>query len=174
MKRIWVFWCTDPSDFFFKMYWPIFERLHGCSSNSGQVSGSLYWWQTSCIVSFHHDFILFAFALHSWVLRVWPADVPFPSPHIAAIVSGVLAGLIVCLAVVVMALLYRRGLAIRRKRALRRYLASGEVTTHNMRRSLTNSFIPNKYEVKYQTWQGHCTQDYINRMSTVQWQVQNT
>ncbi|MCJ8741867.1 hypothetical protein PDJAM_G00075710 [Pangasius djambal] len=48
------------------------------------------------------------------------------SPHIAAIVSGVLAGLIVCLAVVVMSLLYRRGLAIRRKRALRRYLESGE------------------------------------------------
>ncbi|KAB5546524.1 hypothetical protein PHYPO_G00073070 [Pangasianodon hypophthalmus] len=48
------------------------------------------------------------------------------SPHTAAIVSGVLAGLIVCLAVVVMALLYRRGLAIRRKRALRRYLESGE------------------------------------------------
>ncbi|XP_046725655.1 receptor tyrosine-protein kinase erbB-3b isoform X2 [Silurus meridionalis] len=48
------------------------------------------------------------------------------SSHVAAIVSGVLAGLIVCLGVVVMALLYRRGLAIRRKRALRRYLESGE------------------------------------------------
>ncbi|XP_066526360.1 receptor tyrosine-protein kinase erbB-3b [Hoplias malabaricus] len=48
------------------------------------------------------------------------------NPHIAAIVSGVLAGLIVCLAVVVLSLLYRRGLAIRRKRALRRYLESGE------------------------------------------------
>ncbi|XP_053338604.1 receptor tyrosine-protein kinase erbB-3b [Clarias gariepinus] len=48
------------------------------------------------------------------------------SPHIAAIVSGVLAGLILCLAVVVMALLYRRSMAIRRKRILRRYLESGE------------------------------------------------
>ncbi|XP_060793411.1 receptor tyrosine-protein kinase erbB-3b isoform X2 [Neoarius graeffei] len=51
---------------------------------------------------------------------------PADSPHIAAIVSGVLAGLFVCLAVVVMALLYRRGVAIRRKRALRRYLESSE------------------------------------------------
>ncbi|XP_072552160.1 receptor tyrosine-protein kinase erbB-3b [Salminus brasiliensis] len=48
------------------------------------------------------------------------------SPHIAAIVSGVLAGLIVCLAVAVLSLLYHRGLAIRRKRALRRYLESRE------------------------------------------------
>ncbi|TSL61272.1 Receptor tyrosine-protein kinase erbB-3 [Bagarius yarrelli] len=48
------------------------------------------------------------------------------SPHTAAIVSGVLAGLIVCLAIVAMALLYRRSLAIRRKRKLRRYLQSGE------------------------------------------------
>ncbi|XP_062872148.1 receptor tyrosine-protein kinase erbB-3b [Trichomycterus rosablanca] len=50
------------------------------------------------------------------------------SPHIAGVVSGVLAGLIVCLALVVMALLYRRGLAIRRKRALRRYLENGDNT----------------------------------------------
>ncbi|KAI4892904.1 hypothetical protein NFI96_021483 [Prochilodus magdalenae] len=48
------------------------------------------------------------------------------SAPIAAIVLGVLAGLIVCLAVVVLSLLYRRGLAIRRKRVLRRYLESGE------------------------------------------------
>lgn len=49
------------------------------------------------------------------------------SSHIVGIVSGVLAGLIVCLALVGMALLYRRGLAIRRKRALRRYLQNGDV-----------------------------------------------
>ncbi|KAK3546894.1 hypothetical protein QTP86_003767 [Hemibagrus guttatus] len=48
------------------------------------------------------------------------------SPHVAAIVSGVLAGLIVCLSVVVMALLYRRSLSIRRKRKLRRYLENSE------------------------------------------------
>ncbi|KAG9269097.1 receptor tyrosine-protein kinase erbB-3-like isoform X2 [Astyanax mexicanus] len=48
------------------------------------------------------------------------------SPPIAAIVSGVLAGLIVCLAVAVLSLLYHRGLAIRHKRALRRYLESRE------------------------------------------------
>ncbi|XP_017549779.1 receptor tyrosine-protein kinase erbB-3b isoform X1 [Pygocentrus nattereri] len=48
------------------------------------------------------------------------------SPHIAAIVSGVLAGLILCLALVLFSLLYHRGLAIRRKRVLRRYLESGE------------------------------------------------
>uniref|UniRef100_A0AAR2IGI5 Receptor protein-tyrosine kinase n=1 Tax=Pygocentrus nattereri TaxID=42514 RepID=A0AAR2IGI5_PYGNA len=47
-------------------------------------------------------------------------------PHIAAIVSGVLAGLILCLALVLFSLLYHRGLAIRRKRVLRRYLESGE------------------------------------------------
>lgn len=64
------------------------------------------------------------------------------SPHIAAIVSGVLAGLIVCLAVVVMALLYRRSMAIRRKRILRRYLESGEVMTHEyLNRSLTNNIF---------------------------------
>ncbi|XP_076840273.1 receptor tyrosine-protein kinase erbB-3b isoform X2 [Brachyhypopomus gauderio] len=48
------------------------------------------------------------------------------SPAVAGIVFGVLACLIVCLAVVVLSLLYHRGLAIRRKRALRRYLESGE------------------------------------------------
>lgn len=48
------------------------------------------------------------------------------SPRIAGIVSAVLSGLIICLVVVVIGLLYRRGLTIRRKRALRRYLESGE------------------------------------------------
>uniref|UniRef100_A0A673Z8T4 Receptor protein-tyrosine kinase n=1 Tax=Salmo trutta TaxID=8032 RepID=A0A673Z8T4_SALTR len=42
------------------------------------------------------------------------------------IVLGVLAVVIVGISIFVMSVLYRRGLAIRRKRAMRRYLASGE------------------------------------------------
>ncbi|KAJ8265668.1 hypothetical protein COCON_G00147670 [Conger conger] len=48
------------------------------------------------------------------------------SSHTAAIVCGVLACLIVGLSVFVLSVLYQRGLAIRRKRAMRRYLESGE------------------------------------------------
>uniref|UniRef100_A0A8C1SYX9 Receptor protein-tyrosine kinase n=1 Tax=Cyprinus carpio TaxID=7962 RepID=A0A8C1SYX9_CYPCA len=46
--------------------------------------------------------------------------------QIAGISVAVFAGIIVLLAVFVLGFLYRRGLAIRRKRALRRYLESGE------------------------------------------------
>ncbi|XP_064155671.1 receptor tyrosine-protein kinase erbB-3-like [Anguilla rostrata] len=53
-------------------------------------------------------------------------DRDISSPHTAAIVCGVLLCLIVGLAVFVLSVLYRRGLAIRRKRAVRRYLESGE------------------------------------------------
>ncbi|KAJ8397066.1 hypothetical protein AAFF_G00011200 [Aldrovandia affinis] len=53
-------------------------------------------------------------------------DIEGPSLHTAAIVCGVLACLIVGLAIFVLSVLYRRGLAIRRKRAMRRYLESGE------------------------------------------------
>uniref|UniRef100_A0A8C7CUF1 Receptor protein-tyrosine kinase n=1 Tax=Oncorhynchus kisutch TaxID=8019 RepID=A0A8C7CUF1_ONCKI len=45
---------------------------------------------------------------------------------IIGIVLGVLAVVIVGISIFVMSVLYRRGLAIRRKRAMRRYLASGE------------------------------------------------
>ncbi|CAB1315031.1 unnamed protein product [Coregonus sp. 'balchen'] len=45
---------------------------------------------------------------------------------ITGIVLGVLAALIVGFSIFVMSVLYRRGLAIRRKRAMRRYLESGE------------------------------------------------
>ncbi|XP_051962113.1 receptor tyrosine-protein kinase erbB-3-like [Xyrauchen texanus] len=48
------------------------------------------------------------------------------SSHIAGIAVAVFAGIIVLLAVFVLGVLYHRGLAIRRKRALRRYLESGE------------------------------------------------
>ncbi|XP_030624452.1 receptor tyrosine-protein kinase erbB-3b [Chanos chanos] len=47
-------------------------------------------------------------------------------PPVAGIVCGVLGGLFICLVLGVLGLLYHRGLAIRRKRALRRYLESGE------------------------------------------------
>lgn len=40
---------------------------------------------------------------------------------------GVPAGLIFCLVLFFLGMLYHRGLAIRRKRAMRRYLESGEV-----------------------------------------------
>ncbi|XP_033826025.1 receptor tyrosine-protein kinase erbB-3b [Periophthalmus magnuspinnatus] len=48
------------------------------------------------------------------------------SGQITGIVLGVPAGLIFCLVVFFLGLLYHRGLAIRRKRAMRRYLESGE------------------------------------------------
>uniref|UniRef100_A0AAV2LYR5 Receptor protein-tyrosine kinase n=1 Tax=Knipowitschia caucasica TaxID=637954 RepID=A0AAV2LYR5_KNICA len=48
------------------------------------------------------------------------------SGQITGIVLGVPAGLIFCLVVFFLGLLYQRGLAIRRKRAMRRYLESGE------------------------------------------------
>lgn len=48
------------------------------------------------------------------------------SSQIAGIAVAVFAGIIVLLALFVLGLLYHRGLAIRRKRALRRYLESGE------------------------------------------------
>lgn len=49
------------------------------------------------------------------------------SGQITGIALGVPAGLIFCLAVFFLGVLYHRGLAIRRKRAMRRYLESGEV-----------------------------------------------
>ncbi|XP_036386465.1 receptor tyrosine-protein kinase erbB-3-like isoform X1 [Megalops cyprinoides] len=45
---------------------------------------------------------------------------------VTGIVLGVLAGVVVCFALFVLTMLYRRSLAIRRKRAMRRYLESGE------------------------------------------------
>ncbi|XP_014022617.1 receptor tyrosine-protein kinase erbB-3 isoform X2 [Salmo salar] len=48
------------------------------------------------------------------------------SQSITGIVLGVLAAVIVGFSIFVMSVLYRRGLAIRRKRAMRRYLESGE------------------------------------------------
>ncbi|XP_029995808.1 receptor tyrosine-protein kinase erbB-3b [Sphaeramia orbicularis] len=48
------------------------------------------------------------------------------SGQITGIALGVPAGLIFCLVVFFLGLLYHRGLAIRRKRAMRRYLESGE------------------------------------------------
>jgi hypothetical protein len=56
-----------------------------------------------------------------------PLPVSLSSQPIIGIVLGVLAVVIVGISIFVMSVLYRRGLAIRRKRAMRRYLASGEV-----------------------------------------------
>ncbi|KAM4613430.1 receptor tyrosine-protein kinase erbB-3a isoform 2-T2 [Polymixia lowei] len=52
-------------------------------------------------------------------------DIPYGQPT-TAIVLGVIALLFVGFSVFVLTVLYRRGLAIRRKRAMRRYMASGE------------------------------------------------
>lgn len=52
---------------------------------------------------------------------------PPSSGQITGIALGVPAGLIFCLVLFFLGLLYHRGLAIRRKRAMRRYLESGEV-----------------------------------------------
>ncbi len=49
------------------------------------------------------------------------------SGQITGIALGVPAGFILCLVLFFLGLLYHRGLAIRRKRAMRRYLESGEV-----------------------------------------------
>lgn len=49
------------------------------------------------------------------------------SGQITGIALGVPAGLIFCLVLFFLGVLYHRGLAIRRKRAMRRYLESGEV-----------------------------------------------
>lgn len=49
------------------------------------------------------------------------------SGQITGIALGVPAGLIFCLVLFFLGMLYHRGLAIRRKRAMRRYLESGEV-----------------------------------------------
>ncbi|CAL8335619.1 unnamed protein product [Lota lota] len=49
-----------------------------------------------------------------------------PGPTTTGIVLGVIALLFVGLSVFVLTVLYRRGLAIRRKRAMRRYMESGE------------------------------------------------
>lgn len=51
------------------------------------------------------------------------------SGQITGIALGVPASLIFCLAMFFLGVLYHRGLAIRRKRAMRRYLESGEVGT---------------------------------------------
>ncbi|XP_023687634.2 receptor tyrosine-protein kinase erbB-3a isoform X1 [Paramormyrops kingsleyae] len=48
------------------------------------------------------------------------------SPSTTAIVVGVLLGVLACFAIVVLGMLYHRDRAIRRKRAMRRYLESGE------------------------------------------------
>ncbi|XP_047425851.1 receptor tyrosine-protein kinase erbB-3b isoform X2 [Mugil cephalus] len=48
------------------------------------------------------------------------------SSQITGIALGIPAGLIFCLALFFLGILYHRGLAIRRKRAMRRYLESGE------------------------------------------------
>jgi len=45
-----------------------------------------------------------------------------------AIVLGVIAFLFASFSIFVLTILYRRGLAIRRKRAMRRYMESGEVS----------------------------------------------
>lgn len=49
------------------------------------------------------------------------------SGQITGVALGVPASLIFCLAMFFLGVLYHRGLAIRRKRAMRRYLESGEV-----------------------------------------------
>uniref|UniRef100_A0A6Q2Z5D8 Receptor protein-tyrosine kinase n=1 Tax=Esox lucius TaxID=8010 RepID=A0A6Q2Z5D8_ESOLU len=58
----------------------------------------------------------------------WPIPLvlSFSSQSTTAIVLGILAAVIVGFSIFVMSVLYRRGLAIRRKRAMRRYLESGE------------------------------------------------
>lgn len=61
------------------------------------------------------------------VFHVTSPSVSVRSGQITGIALGVPAGLIFCLVLFFLGVLYHRGLAIRRKRAMRRYLESGEV-----------------------------------------------
>ncbi|KAG9353510.1 hypothetical protein JZ751_018177 [Albula glossodonta] len=63
---------------------------------------------------------------HCKVSMFVPAVVSLYSVKTTGIVLGVLASVVVCFAVFVLSMLYHRGLAIRRKRAMRRYLERGE------------------------------------------------
>lgn len=54
--------------------------------------------------------------------------ISFSSQATTAIVLGVIALLFASFSIFVLTVLYRRGLAIRRKRAMRRYMESGEVS----------------------------------------------
>lgn len=66
--------------------------------------------------------------LYSITTSAWPC-----SGQITGIALGVPSGLIFCLAMVFLGVLYHRGLAIQRKRAMRRYLESGEVKIYQLK-----------------------------------------
>lgn len=60
---------------------------------------------------------------------------------VTGIVVGVIVLLFVSFSVFVLTLLYRRGLAIRRKRAMRRYMERGEVSQSLMTVSCCSTFV---------------------------------
>lgn len=80
-----------------------------------------------CIALFTKPPFLFDFHTSMPVLTSTSASLC--SGQITGIALGVPASLIFCLAMFFLGVLYHRGLAIRRKRAMRRYLESGEVGT---------------------------------------------
>lgn len=111
-------------------------HFHACTTNRFDINREGTWFfnrirSTSCCCHRNqHIFICFALFLTS------PSCIPtlsslFPtsicSGQITGIALGVPASLISCLALFFLGVLYHRGLAIRRKRAMRRYLESGEV-----------------------------------------------
>lgn len=81
--------------------------------------------QRHCIALFPKPQFLFDFYTAVPVLTATSASLC--SGQITGIALGVPASLIFCLAMFFLGVLYHRGLAIRRKRAMRRYLESGEV-----------------------------------------------
>lgn len=60
---------------------------------------------------------------------------------VTGIVVGVIVLLFVSFSVFVLTMLYRRGLAIRRKRAMRRYMEQGEVSQSLMTASCCSTFV---------------------------------
>lgn len=60
---------------------------------------------------------------------------------VTGIVVGVIALLFVSFSAFVLTVLYRRGLAIRRKRAMRRYMERGEVSQSLMTASWCFTFV---------------------------------
>jgi len=106
-------WYVSPH----QMHRPCAQKLCRSWQTCEQVCSTIFWFQLDSTNVFRYTHQKFFFTKH------------FPlSSQIAVIAVGVFAGIIVLLALFVLGMLYHRGLAIRRKRALRRYLESAEVS----------------------------------------------
>lgn len=90
-----------------------------------EVSSNIIGYKLQCVLNCSSGYI---FPSTFEPLVSFPPRVLSPcSGQITCIALGVPAALIICLALFFLGVLYHRGLAIRHKRAMRRYLESGEV-----------------------------------------------